>query len=811
MHPALKQQLEQYGLEWQAMPENLQQFLQTVDFAYQQAEQERATLERLNHFLEASTHLIYQTDGQGYFTYANSAALRLLKLNTMADMVGRHYLEFICPEKRAYLKRFYFQQFRRKERITYQEFRLCTENDEEIWIGQNIQPVMSGAEIVGFQAVARDITERKNFEEQLQTHRDFAKQILAHMGQGITLVNSQNEFLYVNPAYAQMLGYTQDEIVNKTPFDFVHPNSRDILEKERRRRQGDTASTYEVALQGKNGRIVPVLVTGTPYQFGRGVQNGSIAVITDLTQQKHLEESLKQARDQALEASRLKSDFLANMSHEIRTPLNGVIGATELLAETALDNEQVEYVDIVKISSNMLLALINDVLDFSKISAGKINLENQPFDLHKAVEDALEIVAQKAAQKGLELAYLVSPDLPLTVIGDIVRVRQILVNLVSNAVKFTEQGEVVVSVEWAQNEASESVLHFSVRDTGIGIPEAYMPHLFDSFSQVDSSTTRVYGGTGLGLAISKKLAEYMGGTMWVESVIGQGSTFHFTIRLAAAPDNTDVFADDMGKLAGKRLLIVDDNETNRLILIRQAEILHMKPTAAASAAEALMWLNKKRPFDLAILNMQMPGMDGYALAEEIRALPQYAAMPLILLSSLGQTQPGTAAENLFAAHLAKPIKFTALRKILQEVYGSSLGTKRDGCVASATSFTHKKPLRILLAEDNNINQKVSMGILAKIGYTADLAADGLQVIQALADHTYDVVLMDIQMPNMDGLKATQHIRSHTPPEQQPYIVAMTANAVKGDRERFLAAGMDDYISKPLRIESLKEILTNIYL
>lgn len=794
----------------QALHDLNQQLVETQAELEQQVRERteilQASEERFRRFIEAATDIIYQTDAEGHFTYANPVAVKKLGLNDPAEILGHHYLELVHPECRERLFKFYGMQFLRKQQNTYQEFRLNTQNNEIIWIGQNVQLVMDNDEVVGFQSVARDITRRRQIESELQAQRDFAQQILTHMGQGVTMVDAEGRFLYVNPAYAQMLGYNQEEVVGKTPFDFVHYDDLVILEEAQNRRQVGENSIYEIGLQGKDGRVVPVLITGTPrQQEGRSV--GSIAVITDLTERKQLEETLRQACDQALESSRLKSEFLANMSHEIRTPLNGVIGMTELLSETILDDDQQEFVDIIKTSGNALLEIINDVLDFSKISAGKLDLEYQPFNLRETVEEALDILAPKAVQKGLELAFMKAHGIPSTIMGDVMRLRQILVNLLSNAVKFTEKGEVVVSVSKVEQDGQYEQLHFSVRDTGIGIPTESINNLFQSFTQIDASTTRKYGGTGLGLTISKQLCERMGGTMWVESTVGKGSTFHFTIDLETPPGYQTKLLPELPELVGRRMLIVDDNETNRLILIRQAEMWGMKPKAATSAMEALDWLREDRPFDLAILDMQMPHMDGYMLAQEIRQLPSYAMMPLIMLSSIGH-KPLRSGQNLFAAHATKPIKVAALRKIVQSVCASFLPATTNGYEQTEiTDVTfQEKSLRILLAEDNEINQKVALGMLSQLGFQADVAVNGLQAIQALENQAYDVILIDIQMPEMDGLETTQYIRAHWPTSQQPHIIAMTANAVNGDRERFLAAGMNDYVSKPVRIKALAAAL-----
>ncbi len=700
-------------------------------------------------------------------------------------------------------------------------------SSRQIWLEVRIFPSVDGLSLF-----LQDITHRKIAEanlvqmnEDLHTSQQLLRRIIDTIPQLLFWKDREGVYLGCNLHFATYVGFRQaEQVVGKTDADLPWV-PEEIATFQASDRRILATGDIESALLQRHHEQTWLETIKVPLHQADGAIIGVLGVYQDVTARQQADEHLRNvntelqaAKDQADAASQVKSEFLANMSHELRTPMNAVIGMTGLLTHTSLDAQQQDFVDTIRSSGDALLCLINDILDFSKIEAGKLEVEEQPFHLKSCIEEALKLVAPRAFQKGLEIAYIADPDLPSGIVGDITRLRQVLVNLLTNGVKFTDSGEVVIYVKEVTSETRDPVLpagagqsplrlfQFAVKDTGIGIPQDRLNRLFQSFSQVDSSTTRKYGGTGLGLAISKRLCELMGGQIRVDSEIGVGSTFSFTIAAQVANTFDCAPIHDVTPLKGKRLLIVDDNLTNRKILTIFADIWGMQSQAAPSGPTALDFLREGVEFDLAVVDMQMPDMDGLTLAKRINALQKYKNLPLVMLSSLGVEAIATPIDkSLFYAILNKPIQEAQLSSILVRAVTKQSAHPNPEPVSHQPT-DHIKALRLLLAEDVVVNQKVALLILKQLGYEADVANNGLEVLEALHRQPYDVVLMDLQMPEMDGMEASQAIQETWSPEARPHIIALTANAMQGDREKCLEAGMQDYVSKPIRSEELKAAL-----
>jgi PAS domain S-box-containing protein len=664
------------------------------------------------------------------------------------------------------------------------------------------------AALVQSQAIAKDAQDSELLR---------VRALIDNLPDLIYIKDTQSRFLLGNPALRRFMSGKQDtNLIGLTDRDFFPPESAEAFLKDEQEimRTGEPMVSQAERMKDAEGNYVWILTTKVPFSEKDGSVAGIFGIGRNVTPQKRFEEEMVKARIQAEDANRAKSEFLANMSHEIRTPLNGVIGMTELALDTDLTPEQREYLDTVKLSAGALLNVINDILDFSKIEAGKIDIETNDFDLRECVEITLKTQGLRAEEKGLELLCDIAPEIPVTVRGDSTRLSQMILNLVSNAIKFTSDGQVAVSLQVDERQGDDLLLHFIVADTGIGIPKDKQQAIFESFTQADASTTRKFGGTGLGLTITARLAALMGGRIWVESELGKGSEFHFIIRVGvsktqvAQPETNLLY----GLLPGVHVLVVDDNETNRMILDRTLTRWEMRPVCVESGEAALQQLmaalESGDPFRLILTDMHMPGMDGFSLVQQIRSRTELSTATVMMLSS-GAHHGDTARCNELglAAYLIKPVRQNELRDAIARSLDRRV--KLDSAAPAVDRRTTKASasLNVLLAEDNPVNQRLATRLLEKRGHRVTVAGNGQEAIDQLAKGPFDLVLMDVQMPLIDGLEATRVIREREKETgmHQP-IVALTAHAIKGDQERCLEAGMDGYLSKPIRPEELDAVL-----
>jgi PAS domain S-box-containing protein len=803
---------------------------------------------------------VFVKDAESRFVTANVATLRTLRAASLEQVLGRTDRDFLPAEL---AEQYYADEqavVRSGEPLYNREEQVIDAAGRRRWLLTTKLPLRDGrGAVVGLVGISHDITERRQAEEErarllereraaraeaeaalrardeslqaLRVSEEQYRALAEATPQVVWTTRADGWIEYVNRRWLEYTGLTREQSQGRGWTVALHPDDRRAC-IDSWTQAVLTGQPYEVAFRlrrGADGAYRWHLNRGVPVRDGTGRVIRWYGTCTDIHDQKRAAEALQEAKDAAEAANRAKSEFLANMSHEIRTPMNGILGMTELALGTDLNPEQREYLTMVKASADALLAVINDILDFSKIEAKKLELDAVALSLRDALADALKGLAVRAQEKGLELAYHVPPDVPDDVVGDPVRLRQVIVNLVGNAIKFTERGEVVISVRQETTEHTEKrqedkepqaakggdssgpsgvrsvvCLHFEVRDTGIGIAPDKQGLIFQAFAQADTSTTRKYGGTGLGLTISSHLISLMGGRIWVESAVGEGSTFHFTGRFGLAAEPAARPAAPV-PLDGLPVLVVDDNATNRRILHDLLSNWRMRPTQAGGGEAALAALKQAaaagEPFPLVLLDAHMPGMDGFALADLIQHSPDLSGATMVILTSAGL--PGDVAhcrELGIAASVMKPFKQSELLDaILTALNPPAGGAHRrapsDGLPARAVG----RSLRILLAEDNEVNQKLAMRLLEKQGHAVAVAANGREALAALTTGPFDVVLMDVQMPEMDGFEATALIRrAEEGTGQHVPIVAMTAHAMKGDRERCLAAGMDAYISKPIQ-------------
>jgi PAS domain S-box-containing protein len=803
---------------------------------------------------------VYRTTPDGRFLDVNLAMVQMLGYPDRAALLAANAADrYMDSEVREQWR----EQIEREGLVSGFEFRVRRPDGSILWVENTARTVREeSGRIVCYEGALRDISKRKEMEDELHKYQHQLEDLVADRTQDLKHINEklqreitdrqraeqaaqeserrladiinflpdatlvvdgQSRVIAWNHAIEKMTGVPARDMLGKGDHEYALPfygtrrpiliDLVDIPVEEFMEKYAHVQRDGPI-LAGET--YVPSLKKGPAYLFAtasalrdsQGNIVGAIETIRDITDRKRAEEELQKAKGTAEAATQAKSAFLASMSHEIRTPMNAIIGMTSLLLDTTLSGEQREYTETIRDSGDALLAIINDILDFSKIEAGRMELENQPFDLYECVESASDLLAPEAARKGLDISCAIDEEVPVAIIGDVTRLRQILVNLIGNAVKFTEHGEVAVSIRAEKSEGQDALrLDFAVRDTGIGIPPDRVDRLFQSFSQVDTSTARRHGGTGLGLAISKRLSELMGGTMRVESegVPGKGSTFHFTIPVTAAPQpaSRPYLQETPPSLSGKKVLVVDDNETNRQILRHQMEKWGMAIRDTGSPGTALEWIRRGDAFDLGVLDVRMPEMDGITLAAEMRKIRRLEEMPLVMVTSLGRRETGV--EDLgVTAFLSKPIKPSQLYNTVVKIFQAEERAEAGKAPASVfdPAMGQRLPLRILLAEDNAINQKLVVVILKKLGYRADLAANGLEVLSALQRQMYDVILMDVQMPEMDGLTATREICKAWPAGKRPRIIALTASALKEDCDSCLEAGMDDFLGKPIRVEEL---------
>jgi PAS domain S-box-containing protein len=752
------------------------------------------------------------TDTAGTILYANDRFCDISGY-TRDELLGRNHRIINSGKHPTEMFRDMWQTISRGE-VWRGEVCNRARNGNLYWVNATIVPLLNeSGKPERHIAIRTDITDRKRIEAQLSEQLHLVEELIEAIPLPVYLKDSVGRYVRLNRAFELFFHINREALIGRTLNDLLPPeDARLHAEKDAELFASKGMQSYEASVHSRDGVIHDTLYRKAALTRRDGSVSGLLGVIVDITERKRAEIEVLRAKEAAEAASRAKSDFLANMSHEIRTPMNGVIGMTDLALETALTTEQREYLTIAKSSAESLLTIINDILDFSKIEAGKLVVEDISFDLYRLITEVLKPLALRAHEKGLELLSEVLHDVPRYVLGDPSRIRQVLVNLIGNAIKFTSHGEIALRTELLQLQDGHAIIHFAVRDTGIGIAPEKQELIFDAFSQEDTSTTRKYGGTGLGLSICRRLVELMGGRIWLHSQTGAGSTFHFSVQLQLSEQATPATG-NQAQLTGRRILIVDDNATNRRILSSMLRLLKAVPQDVDSGQAALTLLEEgKSDFDCILLDAQMPQMDGYELAHRLHASYEHLPPMLMLSSGALRGDAQRCQEAGIAAFFSKPISLdelhAALGRLFDNVPPIDKATERQLVTRHSLREARQTPLNILLVEDHPTNQKLALGLLGKWGHKATLAQHGQEAIDILATRSFDVILMDMQMPVLGGVEATRRIRAREAELHLPRtpIIAMTAAAMQDDRDACLAAGMDDYLSKPIRVKDLQEKL-----